>query len=188
LNPGDTKTVDVFATRFGRPEPNLTVNARLTLGGPRSAAGLTFTVVGGRTDASGRAQIKFTASDPGKVRLGGKLDGQVYFVEIDWGKAPVGTADDWRGRIVVKVYDSFANVASPTWAHVRDIFAQYARLYPSMKAILDLGVHATVRANKDRLRTTMTYPETDPRFMPVTRDMSRDKTTVILRWLNLGAP
>jgi len=29
---------------------------------------------------------------------------------------------------------------------------------------------------------------TDPRYMPVTRDMSRDKRQRLIEWLNLGAP
>src|SRR5687768_2647535 len=188
LNPGESKTVDIFATRFGRPEPLLNINARLTLGGLRNTTGLTFTVVGGRTDATGRAQIKFTGSDPGKARLGGDLDGQLYLVELDWGIASPPAANDWRARIVVKVYDTRAAVASPKWADVQDIFAQYARLYPAMNTLVDFLSHSKVQNAKDRIRTTMTYPESDARFMPVTRDLSRDKRDLILRWIAAGAP
>jgi len=49
-------------------------------------------------------------------------------------------------------------------------------------------VQATVRAAKDRIKTTLSYPLTDPRYMPVSRDMSRDKKALILRWIAAGAP
>jgi len=189
MDPGDTNTIDLFATRFGQAKTGQAISARVTTGGRRTSAGLTFTVLGGgKTDAKGKLQIKFTASDPGKARAADKIDGQIFLVEYDWGATKKGVAPDWRGRIVIKVFDTRASVASPKWADVQDIFQEYARMYPSMKGILDLGVQATVQAAKDRIKTTLSYPLTDPRYMPVSRDMSRDKKALILRWIAAGAP
>jgi hypothetical protein len=191
MNPGDTHTVDLFATAFGAAKASQVVKARLTTGGARTSAGLSFTVLGGsKTDANGRVQIKFTAADPGKVRFGGKLDGQIFFVEYDWGAAATGAAPDWRGRIVVRVFNKQAAVAKPKWADVRDIFEEYARLYPGMKGILDLSDLAKVQdpANIKKIQDTLNLPETDPHFMPVSHDLSRDKRDLILRWLAAGAP
>jgi hypothetical protein len=189
MDPGDTSTVDLFATQFGRPKSSQVISARVTTGGRRTAAGLAFTVLaGGKTDAKGKAQIKFTASDPGKARAADKIDGQIFFVEVDWGATKVGAAPDWRGRILVKVFDTRAAVAKPKWADVQDIFEEYARMYPGMKAILDLASQGTVQGAKDRIKATLSYPITDPRYMPVSRDLSRDKRDLILRWIAAGAP
>ena len=61
-------------------------------------------------------------------------------------------------------------------------------MYPGMKAILDLAVQGTVQGAKDRIKATLSYPMTDPRCMPVSRDLSRDKRDLILRWIAAGAP
>ena len=189
LNPGELVTFELYATAFGVPKAGQVINARLTTGGARTAAGLTFTVLGGgKTDAKGRVLIQFTASDPGKVRLGGKLDGQLYLVELDWGKATAPAAPDWRNRIVGRVFDTRAAVAKPKWADVKDIFAEFALLYPIMKGFVDLSDMASVQAKKDQIDATLKYNETDPRYMPVSRDLSRDKRSLILRWIADKAP
>jgi hypothetical protein len=189
MDPGETATVDLFATQFGRPKAGQLVSARPTTGGNRTAAGLTFTVLGGgKTDAKGKVQIKFTAGDPGKVRAASKIDGQLYFVEVDWGTTKKGVAPDWRGRILVKVFDTHAAVAKPKWADVQDIFQEYARMYPGMKGILDLASQGLVQGAKDKIKATLSYPISDPRYMPVSRDLSRDKKDLILRWIAAGAP
>jgi hypothetical protein len=188
LNPGESRTIDVQATVFGAPKKGQVVNARLFSGGARTTAGLKFSVIGGKTDANGRVQVKLTGDDPGKVRLGGALDGQIYFVDLDWGKAAPKSAPDWRARIIVRVFDPRAAVAKPTWADVKDIFEQYSRLYPFMKAFVDMSSETDVKAKVAAIRKTLTYPETHPRFMPVTRDLSRDKRDLIVRWIDAGAP
>jgi hypothetical protein len=189
MDPGDTATIDLFGTQFGQPKSGQLVSARVTTGGNRTAAGLAFTVLGGgKTDAKGKVQIKFTASDPGKVRAASKIDGQLYFVEVDWGTTKKGVAPDWRGRILVKVFDTHAAVAKPKWADVQDIFQEYARMYPGMKAILDLASQVVVQGSKDRIKATLSYSITDPRYMPISRDLSRDKKDLILRWIAAGAP
>jgi len=42
--------------------------------------------------------------------------------------------------------------------------------------------------NMAAFQTVLGYPVTDPRFMPVTRDMSRDKRNALLAWLAARAP
>ena len=46
----------------------------------------------------------------------------------------------------------------------------------------------TYQQNIQAFEAVLTYPITDPRYMPVTRDMSRDKRNVLLAWLAAGAP
>ncbi|MCI0486812.1 MAG: Ig-like domain-containing protein [Blastocatellia bacterium] len=183
LNPGESKTIELVATELGAPKSTQRLGLRLRAG--RTSAGLTFPA-SVTTGANGKASVTFTASDPGHPRT--HIDGQLYFVEFDWGVAALGAAPDHRGNIIVRVFDPHAAVASPTWAHVQAILTEYARLYPMMKGRMDLSDHATVRTNKDSIKTTLSYPETDPRYMPVSRDLSRDKKALIIRWINRGAP
>jgi hypothetical protein len=188
MNPGDTRTFELWATEFGVTKANQRVNVRVVTGGRRTAGGLAVTVLGGgKTAANGRAQVRFTASAPGAPRAGDHMDGQIYLVAFDWDVAVAPAAPDWRGLVVVKVFDTHPAVANPKWADVKDILTPYARLYPMMKARLDLSDHATVKANKDAVKATLNYPETDPRYMPVSRDLSRDKKALVLRWIGKGA-
>jgi hypothetical protein len=60
------------------------------------------------------------------------------------------------------------------------------------RAFVDLGTYASVVAMKPQMKDVFTRPETDPRYMPVTRDLSPAKRNMILRWLdttgNAGQP
>jgi hypothetical protein len=142
------------------------------------------------TGANGRVNVTFTGGDPAKPRPG--LDGQLYKVGFFWGAASAG---DLRGVIFIHVYDKFPAVANPTFADVRPILEEYGKLYPSMKVRLNLGSHGDINryrtgsaGNPDRLKLMVGLGEDDPRYMPVTRDLSRDKRKVLLDWLNRGAP
>jgi hypothetical protein len=61
-----------------------------------------------------------------------------------------------------------------------------------MKNIVDLGSYPSVVASKDQMKDVFSRPQTDPRYMPVTRDLSPAKRNMILRWLdttgNAGQP
>jgi hypothetical protein len=184
LNPGDTATVEFAATAFGKPKSGQKIGLRLLLGRD-PASGVTFPA-SVTTGANGRASATIKAADPGHPRP--DVDGQVYQIGIVWGVAASGTAPDWRGIIVVRVFDKGAAVVSPKWADVQPILNEYARVFPSMKAYVDLADYTSVKPNAARIQTTLSYPETDPRYMPVTRDLSRDKRSLITRWIAKGCP
>src|SRR5216684_2218976 len=66
-----------------------------------------------------------------------------------------------------------------------------------MQGFVKLGDYDSVVANKARVQTVFSLPEDDPRYMPVTRDLSPAKRQMILNWLvttgnagkpNLGTP
>jgi len=93
------------------------------------------------------------------------------------------------------VFDRKTIPASPTYAtDVKPIFDQYAKLYPAMTGILNLADPVAIRAkingapDADRRNLMMALPQTDPRFMPVTRDMSKDNRDIILKWIANGMP
>jgi hypothetical protein len=132
----------------------------------------------------GRIGVKFSAAAPGSPRP--PIDGQLFAVIFTWG---TGVPADVRGVIAIRIFDARAMVASPRWADVRDIWEQYARLYPAMSRIgIDMSVHSVVQTMRAALEASMVRPIDHPRYMPVTRDLSRDKKALLLRWLRAGAP
>lgn len=204
LNPGESRSVEFTATVFGAPRAGQAIGLKLLGGTPAGglsapaglAAGTTVT-----TGANGRVSVTFTGASPGTPRSG--LDGQLYKVGFFWGApgptpppppAPAPASANLRGVIFIRVFDSFPVVASPTFAHVRPILDPYHKLYPIMRMI-DLSSHAAiagyrsaVSSDPDRMALMIGLSEDDPRYMPVTRDLSRDKRQVLLNWLNRGAP
>jgi hypothetical protein len=71
---------------------------------------------------------------------------------------------------------------------VEPIFSQYAKLYPYMtNNIINLGDYQQVTqpGNLQAIKSVLSLPKDDPGYMQVTRDMSRDKTQMILQWIDL---
>jgi hypothetical protein len=192
LNPGEDARVDLLARRFGAPASGVEIGLEVIQGDP--ATGLTVlsgtasppapVALPGRvlTPASGEVALALRAGDPGHPRA--HMDGQVYVLGLFLGPC---VAANRRGQIVVRVYERHAIPANPTWTDVRDILTQYFRLYGSMRFI-DLGDHAIVKSVRGPIAAALRRAETDPRYMPVSRDLSRDKRDLLLRWLDAGAP
>jgi hypothetical protein len=128
------------------------------------------------------------AYDPANPRQ--FIDGQVYNVSFTWDKDnDPSFPPDPNGALSVLVFDTFQG--PPTWATVAPFLMQYAKLYPFMDSLFPpggLGDPATYQQNIQAFEAVLSYPVTDPRYMPVTRDMSRDKRNVLLAWLAAGAP
>ena len=193
LNPAESTSVEVAALEFGAPKSGQVVGIKLLAGTP--AGGLTApanlsTGTSVTTAANGRASVTFTGGNPASPRAG--LDGQLYKLGFFWGAASAG---DLRAVIFIHVYDSFPAVANPTFADVKPILEPYNKIYPSMKIRLNLGSQPDIDAYRknfpadaDRMKLMIGLSEDDPRYMPVTRDLSRDKRKVLLDWLNRGAP
>jgi len=182
LSPGDTRNVVIRVSQFGAPKNGHTVAvAHATSRAP--AAGLTFAAT--TTTSGGDATVTLTAGNPGHPRT--HLDGQCY--QIMFGDSPLTPSNVW-GTFVVLVFDGFTAPASPRWPDIEPMFKQYAHLYPSMKALMDLSQHAVVSTapNIVRLQAVFNRGEQDARYMPVTRDLSPAKRAMILRWLAAGAP
>jgi hypothetical protein len=188
LNPGESQSVQLVATEFGAPKSGLTLNLK-QIGNPEAggavaapASGISFPA-SVTTSSLGSASAAFTASDPGNPR--GPIDGQVYCIGIFSGPAAASTQE---AIITIKVFDAHKIPASPAWADVQSIFAEYANLYPSMKAMINLGDQAAVKAMLPRVLATISLDEDDPAYMPVSRDLSRDKKNLIKKWILNGAP
>lgn len=138
-------------------------------------------------------------------------DGQVYWVTgswANWGLTNLfpgsGLVNGGAGQYVfsgngypyslpinVLVFSSYAakSASGPTWTDdVGPILSSYARLYPYMKGIIDLGDYNTVKTNAAAIQGVLNLPPTNPHHMPITRDLSSDKLAVINQWFANGMP
>jgi hypothetical protein len=201
MDPGEVCTVELFALQFGEPAPDQFIvlnfnNSAMqgqqpaippapsywTVGVPASALDFPQSVV---TDSRGRATFELKAGDPGNPRQ--VIDGQVYGVGYTWSQDNLRDfPSDSNNFVSVLVFDSFKK--EPTWENLQPIMMQYATLYPFMDSIFILSDPEVYRQNIEAFKRVLSLPITDPGYMPVTRDMSRDKRQALLAWLDKGAP
>lgn len=203
LNPGETADANFWATQFGQPAAQQQINlaqdanvvnqmqsppnpTTIPIGIPAealaTASGSFPTTL--TTDDLGQATLTLSASDPGNPRV--FIDGQVY--GVSYVLAASNENPDPSNFLSVLVFNSYPQPANPTWQDVKPIFAQYAKLYPYMRGIIDLACYTDVVASLSAIQRVFSLPKTDPGYMQVTRDMSRDKVNMILKWIELGAP
>ena len=208
MNPGDVAKVELIALRFGEraagqhiclqmntsllqpapvspnpPPPRPPVPTPLIpVGVPTAALNFPANV---KTNAAGKASFRMKASDPGNPRQ--FIDGQVYGVGFSWAEdQDPSFPPDPNGVLSVLVFDTFKG--KPTWETIQPFLAQYAKLYPFMDSIFQLDDPTVYQQNIATFQQYLSFPITDPRYMPVTRDMSRDKKQLLLEWLAAGAP
>jgi hypothetical protein len=199
LDPGDQWVVRLHVSQLGRPLADVRVNLFLLLPARPEAAsqfpvgGLTFpdSVT---TDAQGIAEASLVASDPGDPRffysgaLREHVDGQIYLIgyEVDGIEQP-----NPSNMLSVLVWNTFVPDDPPTWhGSMRELFTQYGNLYPWMTRFgpkLDLADCEQVAAQRENIVDVLGRAVTDPRYMPVSRDMSGSRRKAMLTWLtNLG--
>jgi hypothetical protein len=195
MNPGECATAELLALRFGEPAVGEKISLQfnngpleqqaspgIPVGTPASA--LTFPQ-STTTGNDGRASFEMNASDPGNPRQ--FIDGQVYGVGYSWAEDNrPGFPSNPNAFLSVLVFDTYAKTA--TWENIQPFMMQYAVLYPFMDTIFMLSDPAVYQQNIAAFKTVLSYPITDPQYMPVTRDMSEDKRQLLLAWLNAGAP
>ena len=204
LNPGESATVDFYATRFGQPvELNLAINANnAMLGGAGTGATLNtekwpVPEVGEpasaihypdslEIDTSGHAQLRLTADSAGPGRPRGYLDGQVYGVGYSIQNAPADYIYDPWNFISILVWDAWQIPEQPTWYRdIQPILEQYGNLYPIMsRHLVELGNYDSVVKHLNTLKLSFSLPVSDPNSMPVSRDLSTNKRATILNWLD----
>jgi hypothetical protein len=210
MNPGDVADVELIALQFGQPAANqhicLQINPSLLMGQlapispnppppqppvptPMIPVSVPITALTFPTSVTtgddGSACFQMTASDPGNPRQ--FIDGQVYGVGYSWAEdQDPSFPTDPNGIVSVLVFDTFEG--EPTWETVQPFLAQYAKLYPFMDSIFQLDDPTVYQQNIATFQEYLNFPITDPRYMPVTRDMSGDKKQVLLEWLDAGAP
>ncbi|XP_019623628.1 PREDICTED: LOW QUALITY PROTEIN: uncharacterized protein LOC109469537 [Branchiostoma belcheri] len=139
------------------------------------------------SDNNGISSITFRTTNPGRPRKEKQLDGQVYIYDLIAKIGANGTEFKVHGlNISVLLYSQYTfTPGEVTWyEHVYPIFQQYANLYPVMKPIINLASYEDVTRKRKLLKYSLTLPETDPNYMPVTRNLSPKKREMILSWLD----
>jgi hypothetical protein len=210
MDPGDSVDVAVHVSRFGRPAAGVELIALPTTENfgqgsigdddepdlpPQPIAGVPGPALSyptlNTTGPDGVANVTIVAADPGTPRF---LDGQLYGVLF----VPREALLEQNGQLTldleyrrnphhslsVLVWSSVPDVPVPNWnQHVKPIFELYGNLYPIMKGVADLHSYDRVVEKRKLIEHTMSLPESHPSYMPVTRDLSRSKRELVLRWL-----
>lgn len=146
----------------------------------------------------GHAKATIKAHDPGNPRffrdrtVREHVDGQFYRViyNVD-GVAPANRAN----VLSVLVWNAFGldPAHPPTWnTGIGEIFRAYGNLYPYMtneqSVDLDLTVYDQVTSRASEISDRLGLADTDPRYMPVTRDLSGQRKRAIQFWLQNPGP
>jgi len=147
---------------------------------PADALNIPTTVT---SDQEGRATIDLRATSPGNPRR--YLDGQIYAIRYRL-DVEASNAHAPYDLIVVHVRDSFDVPKNPAWMpDIAPIFTQYGNLYPIMsQRLVDLSDPESVLRNLKGLQLVFSLDIGDPNYMPVTRDLSKNKRIAIQRWLH----
>jgi len=194
LNAGETATVEVRARKFGVSLPGYKVSwgfERANAWNNTPAGGVSFDkeIV---TGANGRATFHLTAKPLGNLPAERKhIDSQVYFLGGPWDNTHRGNAPGAMGStasLSVLVFNAGDVIADPRWQHVQPVMQQYMRLYPGMRAILELATLSVVREHKDKMIEVLSHQITEPNYMPVTRDLPEFRRQTLLNWLKNGCP
>jgi hypothetical protein len=202
MSANDPANVTLRASKFGKPLPNAKIALSLDPSGLQRGAsdhdvgvpanGLSFPA-SVTTDAQGVASFTLKAGSIGTPR--NYIDGQVYGVRYTLTQSDpnAGGYFNFSDFISVLLWTNYAIPSGPTWVHdVEPILKEYEGLYPVMRDIVTLGNYDSVVANKSAVQMVFSLPEEDPRYMPVTRDLSPAKRQMILNWLlttgNAGKP
>ena len=204
LEAGEYASVLLHATRFGRPATGEMVEIVPANPWASPANGVQYTSEA-KVDSNGIATFNFRAARIGTPRSDMGIDGQVYmylyhikgdrqleFCPMSLNYAPgleeysiVRTCID---EIAIKVHSSpsFENGRPYTWVdHVQPIFNIYERLYPVMQAIVNMSSYEDVTKpqNLNLLNFSMQLDMSHPNYMPVSRDLSCAKRSLVLEWL-----
>lgn len=212
INPGETQQVNFYATQFGHPMGQATINLSTVVGfmggsgggatitpPPRPAAAipdintpadaLTYndSVV---TDGYGRAVLDMTTSADGPQNPRGYIEGQLYGIGYQISDQPPGYISNPMNYVSVLAYDKKVVPDKPTWYQdIQPLFTQYGNLYPIMsKYVVDLNNYEAVVQRTSILYLAFSLPLEDANHMPVTRDLGAGARDTILKWLSTPGP
>jgi hypothetical protein len=186
---GAEAVVAIRSLKFGVPAAGETIpldfiDPGFVMNVNAPAAGLAIEPLTPSTGADGVQKFRLVAGTltPANLPFNRRMAGsQVYFLgDATWG--PGGSAGN---AISVLVFQPTPVPASPTWDDVLPAFQQYMRLYPKMRDLIDLADLPSLKqfGNLDKVAFVLGLPVVDPRYMPVTRDLSTSQKQIILAWI-----
>ena len=217
INPGESRNIDFYASKFGVPLPNVAVNLvsqtvdQTFMGGSGSGPAVTpptrpkaaipdiFTPSDGvsypssaTTDKNGYVPVALAGNPNG---LGnppprGYIAGQLYGIAYQLANQPADYVANPFNYISILAYGKKEIPAEPTWySDIQHLFTQYGNLYPIMgKYVVDLRDYQAVVSRLKVLKLAFSLPVEDPNHMPVTRDLGADDRATILKWLDTKGP
>lgn len=166
---------------------------------PQADGAVTATI--SPTDANGYATVTITVvKDPGfRTPL---LDGQLYFINItDPDQLPPNPISQ-SSMISCLAWSDYAVNENPTWDEVQDLFAGFVKLFPGMTKKINLSNFPSFQTfalnppwaaygaqagplgiDRGAIGFYMSRDITDPRYMPVTRDMSPARVLTIFYYI-----
>ncbi len=193
---GQTSQVQLMVRQFGKPlakqTPPVTTDVQLVQWilqdgqwtNPQTLPSSTDVGISiGTTDGNGLADITTAANVP-DITLPGirqPLDSQVYYISL--ADSDGNVIGDQQATLSVLLWKAFQAPANPSWGDIGAVFGAYARMYPGMKARLDISDQQTVAGFAPVVLSHMSKPFSDPAYMPVTRDLSPSKMNMIVSWL-----
>ncbi len=225
-DPGTIATTTVYVSHQGVPVANKQLALAIeSVHGTTPGATVPPTNPGNTPQADGTLQATISPTDqygfatvtlkvlkdPGQRTP--ELDGQLYFVIV---YDPLNPDPYWlknapvqENLISVVAYSQYTVNTNPTWEEMQAMMAPYMKLYPSMKAHVDLTDLHTVTIfsknppwapvyhdpipgplgiNAGAIPFYMSRDFNDPRFMPISRDLSASKTLTYMHFVkNLQA-
>lgn len=165
-----------------------------------------------QTDENGFATLNLTVlKDPGQRTP--ELDGQLYFVVAydpanpppDWNHPTPTMAPPLQDQFAsVLVFSEYTVNENPEWSVVQGMMEPYSKLYPAMTKQLDLSdqhsfmifalnppwskvygdnTPGPLGITAGAIAYYMSRPIEDPRFMPITRDLSPEKILTIMYYI-----
>jgi hypothetical protein len=190
---GQTAPAQIMVRKFGAPQPSeappVTTTVQLvqwTKNGVWKNALVASTDVGitiGNTDSNGLANIttNVLVTNISVPVIREPLGSQIYYISLN---DPDGNIiGDGAATLSILLWETFQAPTDPSWNDIGPIFSAYARLYPGMKARLDLSNEQTVVGFAPSFLEHMSVPILDPAYMPVTRDLSPTKMAMIVAYL-----
>ena len=197
LEHGEEIAHKLFVTKFGKPCQNVSVTLTpddtfleptIGIGQKRPHP---FRKLVRLSDKNGLVSFAFTTrSSHTFIRLG--IDGNVesYIYAIANSSMAARTKSKYDRLIIARVFHNQSYPDEVTWTdHVLPVFKLYANMFPVMRSRgFDMGNYFDVVDHKEILRLSMTIPMSHPSYMPATRDLSKGKKAMILRWLSKKVP
>lgn len=154
------------------------------------------------TDEYGYATVTIEVlKDPGfRTPL---LDGQLYFINLLDPEEPVPLSPSQSSIISCLAWSDYQVKENPAWEDVQDILAGYVKLFPGMTKKINLSDFPTFQTfslnppwvaygaqpgplgiDRGAIGFYLSRDITDPRYMPVTRDLSPPKIMTLLHYIN----
>jgi hypothetical protein len=202
LDPGGGASTDLIATKFGTPFAAATPQAQAQPLSLPDQSPLPNVITEAKTNANGRAKLTIAAVDPGTPR--DFIDGQVYAIFFSLRESTTDPRKFDRANFIsLLMFSGMTAPPAPGWDDVHPIFEQYSHLYPRPHGrdpyapftglppshpVVDLDDYDSVAGFARHIAWALELPSDHPSHMPVTRDLSAAKRTLLLKWLREVGP